>query len=46
MARRCLPVEMNKGQNPMTYIWMLHTVADPLLFLDTLSFGAALVDIF
>lgn len=45
MARRCLPVEVGKGQNPLTNIWMPYALADPLLFLATLNFAAAHIDI-
>ena len=45
MARNFLPVESSKGRHPMTSVWMAHAIADPLLFLATLNFAAAHLDI-
>ena len=46
IARNFLPVETGKGQqHPLTTVWMPHAVADPLLYLATLNFAAAHLDI-
>lgn len=45
MAHHCLPEHTSRGQHPLTNIWMPHAVADPLLFLATLNYAAAHLDI-
>ena len=45
IARNFLPVETGRGQHPLTNVWIPHAVADPLLFLATLNFAAAHLDI-
>ncbi len=45
MAPKCLPVEIGGGQHPLIDVWMPQAVADPLLFLATLNYAAAHIDI-
>ena len=45
IAHDCLPLEPGRGQHPLTNIWMPRAIADPLLFLATLTYAAAHLDL-
>ena len=45
MALNCLPVDQPKGQNPLTKTWLPYAMQDSTLFLATLTFAAAHLEI-
>ena len=45
MAKNCLPVDPGNGQNPLVKVWVPYAMADPVLFLATLSFAAVHLDV-
>lgn len=45
MALNCLPVDQRKGQNPLTKTWLPYALQDSTLFLATLTFAAAHLEI-
>ena len=45
MARNCLPTDLGCESNALTNIWVPYAMTDPVLFLATLNFAAAHLDI-
>ena len=45
MARNCLPLGKDAGQNPLVNIWLPLAISDPALFFSTLCFAAVHIDI-
>ncbi|CAD6577550.1 MAG: hypothetical protein ASARMPRED_008317 [Alectoria sarmentosa] len=45
LARHWQPLEAGRSQHPFTNEWMPHAVTDPLLFLATLNYAAAHLDV-
>lgn len=45
MAINCLPVDHGNGENPLTKIWLPYALQDPTLFIATLTFAVAHLEI-
>lgn len=45
MAINCLPVDHGIGENPLTKIWLPYALQDSTLFLATLTFAVAHLEI-
>ena len=45
MAINCLPVDQGQGQNPLTKLWLPYALQDSTLFLATLAFAAAHLEV-
>lgn len=45
MAINCLPVDHGNGENPLTKIWLPYALQDYTLFLATLTFAVAHLEI-
>ena len=45
MARNCLPSDLGYESNSLTQVWIPYAMTDPALFLATLNFAAAHLDI-